>query len=67
MSEGRSPEFSGGRRGLPVRQSNAANPKGRVVGVASGLLAANRGRAVACFGAVQGASHVIWLFQMSDE
>ena len=37
MSEARRAEFSGGRLGLPVRPSNAANPKGRVVGVASGV------------------------------
>ncbi len=32
MSEERSDEFLSGRRGLPDKSSNAANPQGRVAG-----------------------------------
>jgi len=38
MSEERSDEFLSGRRALPDKSSNAANPQGRVVGCPGGLL-----------------------------
>jgi hypothetical protein len=37
MSEAQRAEFLGGRRGLPDKSSNAANPKGRVVGCPGGF------------------------------